>query len=106
MRRGFCKSWWNARWRDLILAYTSWLSGGNSFIELPVGSGQSIKLFCRPIIFESPVSLVGLPTTCEIETDVDTELDENIDDIDWVIDDDIDEDDLESEVEILEGNEA
>lgn len=104
MRRGFCKSWWNARWRDLILAYTSWLSGGNSFIELPVGSDQSIKLCCRPITFESPVSLVGLTTASEIEADVEAETDENVDDIYWVMDDDIDEDDLdESEVEILEG---
>lgn len=106
MRRGFCRSWWNARWRDLMLAYTSWASGERSCIEIPVGSEQIIGLSYWPMIFESPVSLAGADTTCNAEVEADTELDEIVEDSDWALDDDIEEDELDDEViDFTEGRE-
>jgi hypothetical protein len=106
LRRGFCKSWWNARWRDLMLAYTSWVSGGRSFIEIPVGSEQNIELSYRPVIFESPVSLAGADTVCELEGEADIEIDEFVEDSDWAFDDDIEEEELDDEVmDLVEGRE-
>ena len=26
LRRGFCKTWWNDRWRDLIAAFAAWMA--------------------------------------------------------------------------------
>ena len=28
LRRGFCKNWWNDRWRDLIVAFAAWFAQG------------------------------------------------------------------------------
>jgi len=38
LRRGFCRNWWNARWRDLLSATLSHLSQGKDSIILPVAS--------------------------------------------------------------------
>jgi hypothetical protein len=57
LRRGFCKSWWNDQWRDLLLAYTAWLGGGGPAIELWAGDGATIRLSGAPEIFVSPVSI-------------------------------------------------
>jgi hypothetical protein len=106
LRRGFCKSWWNARWRDLMLAYTSWVSGGSSFIELPVGSEQNIELSYRPVIFESPVSLAGAESVCDLEGEADIDLDEFVEDSDLAFDEEIEDEELDDEVmDLLEERE-
>jgi len=83
LRRGFCKSWWNARWRDMLLAYLYQLSGGEDSIVLPVGSDSSITLSARPIMLQSPVSIL-------LETE---SQDVAIDDIDIEVVDVVDEED-------------
>jgi hypothetical protein len=106
LRRGFCKSWWNARWRDLMLAYMSWVSGGSSCIEMLVGSEQIIGLSYRPVIFESPVSLTGADTVCDLKEEAEIELDDFIEDSDWAFDDDIEGEELDDEVmDLVEGRE-
>lgn len=57
LRRGFCKSWWNDRWRDLMAAYACWLAAGASQIELPVSDTLSIRLSSRLMELTSPVRL-------------------------------------------------
>jgi hypothetical protein len=53
LRRGFCKSWWNDRWRDLLVAYLSFLSDENAEFALDAGgvdimvSGSSLSLNAR-----------------------------------------------------------
>lgn len=72
LRRGFCRSWWNDRWRDLTIAYLSYVSGGEETIELPVGSG-------RPIVIRGALWRVRSPVTAgEIDLTVD-ETDEALD---------------------------
>lgn len=44
LRRGFCRSWWNARWRDLLTAMLQFLSEGARSIILPVATGDAIEV--------------------------------------------------------------
>ncbi len=83
LRRGFCKNWWNDRWRDLLLLYMFMLSEGNDTIDLPVGANQFLKLVSRPDLFESEVSL--------IDTSVPVTLIEAVDDIDFDVKIEVDE---------------
>lgn len=53
LRRTFCKSWWNDRWRDLFLGFTAFLSDQAS-IRLPVGPTGAIVLDA-PLRMVSPV---------------------------------------------------
>jgi hypothetical protein len=55
MRRSFAKGWRNARWRDMLLAFLFWLSGGESLIRLPLASEGDIKVELPPLMFVSPV---------------------------------------------------
>jgi hypothetical protein len=57
-RRRQCKSWWNAEWRDRILASMTWLTGEGEGIELPLGSDVSVSISNRPLVFTSPVSYI------------------------------------------------
>jgi hypothetical protein len=57
LRRRFCRSWWNDRWRDLLLAFVSWLSGKDDFIALPCGGASSIALGRSLLKLSSPVSI-------------------------------------------------
>lgn len=55
LRRGFCKSWWNDRWRDLIAAFLSWLSDDNG--ELKLGSGaDEISYSAAMLSLDCPVA--------------------------------------------------
>jgi len=57
LRRGFCKSWWNDRWRDLNVGFLSWLSSGHDW-EIPLSSGDlHVRLAGTFSLFECPVSL-------------------------------------------------
>jgi len=55
-RRSHCKNWWNPEWRDRLLAAMSWLSEGEKWLTLPLGSDTSIKVRKWPVEFDSPVS--------------------------------------------------
>ncbi len=57
LRRSFCRSWWNERWRGLLLAYLTHLSNGKGGILLSVAPHNSIDLNSVPFSFCSPVSL-------------------------------------------------
>ena len=57
LRRSFCKSWWNARWRDMLLAYLSIISNDADEIVLTVASDNMIIISARPITLQTPVSV-------------------------------------------------
>ena len=49
------KSWWNDRWRDMLMAGMGWLADGEATLEL--GSGdEALGLSSFPLTFEIPVS--------------------------------------------------
>lgn len=65
LRRSFCKSWWNDRWRGFLRAFLSFASQGANEILLPVGGGRSIKIGAFPITFQSPKGLSDLQELVE-----------------------------------------
>ena len=55
-RRSECKNWWNAEWRDRILASMTWLVNDSGKIIVPLGSGFSLSIAPQPLSVTSPVS--------------------------------------------------
>jgi hypothetical protein len=83
LRRGFCRNWWNPRWRDLLLAYTTMITDESGSITVAVGSEQALVVDPRPTLFSMPVSPLGLlePITADDETD--SQLEAWAADLDW-----------------------
>lgn len=84
LRRSFCKSWWNDRWRDLLLAFTAWLSEGKETINFAVGVNNIIQIEGLPIKLNCPFS-VEEDASEEVSEDVieaydfeDEEIDEEL----------------------------
>lgn len=67
LRRGFCKSWWNDRWRGFLRAYLAHLAGGKDIILLPVGSERFICIDALPMRFTSPIGLSDIAPIAEDE---------------------------------------
>jgi|GEM_PF-83201 len=42
LRRGFCRNWWNDRWRDLLTASLQQLSGGQRSLHIPMAADESL----------------------------------------------------------------
>lgn len=57
LRRSFAKTWRNARWRDMLLAFLHWLAGGRDSLAVPVSSEEAIVLGLPPISWQVPISL-------------------------------------------------
>lgn len=93
-RRRQCRSWWNAEWRDRILASMTWLAGDGETIELKLGSDVSVNLSKTPLVFTSPVSYIE-PEKKQTVAVVDEDFDE----------DDFDEEEIEEEEGGVIGNE-
>lgn len=58
LRRSFCRNWWNDRWRDLLLAFGVWFSGGDETFSLATGGARPLLVSSTPIFMTSPVSLI------------------------------------------------
>lgn len=76
LRRSFAKSWRNARWRDMLLAFLWWLAEGHSEIELRVSHKQRMVLALPTVTFRCPVSVLHVGEEPPDEDDPDIELDE------------------------------
>lgn len=82
LRRGFCKLWWNDRWRKLLLGYMALLKDDADLVLLEVGSDQLFQIGSIPTCFASPVSL-EVPSNSSEEVDLtDDELDEMVEESD------------------------
>ena len=68
LRRSFTRSWRNAKWRDMLLAFLHWLTGGNTSWIVPVASDASLSLGIPPVTLSTPVSIV-------VDDDEDEEVD-------------------------------
>jgi len=77
LRRSFAKTWRNARWRDMMLAFFWWMSSGKSALALPVANGLAIVLSLPPASFISPVSVF------HNDGELPDEDDPDIDDSEW-----------------------
>jgi len=85
-RRRWFKNWWNAEWRDRLLAAMTYLSGEKDFFEISLGTDVFISISSSPLVFLSPVTYINsrdVIVETEIEDEsllVDDEYDEEIDD--------------------------
>mgnify|MGYP001792083494 CR=1 FL=1 len=80
LRRGFCRSWWNDRWRDLTAAYLIAVSEGREKIQIATSASTLTEFEAQMIILESPVSFNELsgtfsPDEADIEVDISDEDD-------------------------------
>jgi hypothetical protein len=68
-RRSFAKSWRNARWRDMLLAFLYWLAEGNDELVVPASSVDSLILRLPPVTWMAPVSVPPESETEEGDSD-------------------------------------
>ncbi|UUZ71247.1 hypothetical protein LP415_19255 [Polaromonas sp. P1(28)-8] len=76
LRMGFCRAWWNDRWRGFLRAFLALIADGESEIKLPVGSGRFLVLVATPIIFTSSTGLSDMAPS--IDADPIDEPDEDL----------------------------
>ncbi len=80
-RRGQCKHWWNADWRDRIFASMTWLADEEGNIKIQMSKTFSMCVASRPIEFISPVRNAGVdaePADEDIEAGDEMEEEEEI----------------------------
>ncbi len=58
LRRRFCKSWWQDRWRDLSSAYLSELAKGEERITIPVSPNRNIEIEAFPLTYMASVKIL------------------------------------------------
>ena len=83
LRRGFCKNWWNDRWRDLLLLYMHLLTNEQNQLGIPVSESQTLLFEARPMMINSDFSLVGAtpekPSSGRSEAEMDVTVDDDSD---------------------------
>ena len=55
LRRSFCKSWWNSRWRDMLCAFVANLGGEADQVELSLAPNVTVPMATVPMRFCAPV---------------------------------------------------
>ena len=84
LRRSFCKSWWNDRWRDMLRAFAALLSKEGETFILPLGGDAEAIIDATPMIFDDPLSIAdddSVPPAEENQVEDETEAD-TLDDLD------------------------
>jgi len=76
LRRSFAKTWRNARWRDMLLAFLHWLADGSTEWRVPVTSDEALVLTLPPMTWMAPVSMPLDAETPEVDDDDPSDDDE------------------------------
>lgn len=58
-RRRWFRNWWNAEWRDRLLAAIAYLSDEKDSFLIPLGADVSISVSSAPLVFLSPVKYIN-----------------------------------------------
>jgi hypothetical protein len=79
LRRSLAKGWRNARWRDMLLAFLWWLSGGKHQLLIPVSQTRYLQLGLPPLNFTSPISVAhaGVAPPDEDDPDIDEDFEDD-----------------------------
>lgn len=85
LRRRFCKSWWNDRWRDLLIGFVAWLNSSNG---LTLDASLQVELDQQLLSFVSPVSLESDQDIIDGHTETD---DDELSDDDFDVSDEMDD---------------
>lgn len=97
LRRRFCRSWWNDRWRDLLVAFVAWLNSGPQGCSL--GTAAEVHFDNKLLTLLSPLSVEDTEAKLGGAAAEDNEEELSLDD-------DYDEFDESSELEIVDPAEA
>jgi hypothetical protein len=76
LRRSFCKSWRNDKWRDLLLAFWFWLAEGAAFIDVPMGESAMLRLTLPPMIFDAAFGIDAPDDSAEALDDEESDASE------------------------------
>lgn len=76
LRRSFAKTWRNARWRDMLLAFLHWLAEGGAKWRVPVTSDEALVLTLPPVTWMAPVGMPLDAETPEVDDDDPSDDDE------------------------------
>jgi hypothetical protein len=76
LRRSFCKSWRNDKWRDLLLTFWFWLADGAAFVDVPMGEGAAMRLTLPPLTFEASFGIDAPDDAATIPDDEEAEVPE------------------------------
>jgi len=83
LRRSFCRSWWQDRWRDLGIAYLSFLLEGSEDLLLPLSPERSLVVDASFESFVSPVAVImDAVVASEEDSDPINDLNDDEDDSD------------------------
>jgi hypothetical protein len=69
LRRSFCKSWRNDKWRDLLLTFWFWIADGEIFVDVPMGEGAAMRLALPPLTFDAPFGIDTPDVTAPLPDD-------------------------------------
>ncbi len=97
LRRSFCRNWWNDRWRDLMLAYVTWLSNGTDTISLWASDVAEISVSAHPLSFEAPVSCIDPSAKSRLASDDSQDAPDDLESVpdEWNDDDQQDNDEAD-----------
>ncbi len=56
-RKAICRSWWNDKWLNRLLAICEYLSNGDGSIEIGIPGDEQVVLAARPTQLELPVGI-------------------------------------------------
>jgi hypothetical protein len=79
LRRRFCKSWWNDRWRDMLIAFVTWLgpsAGLNLGGDTVLGLDDQLFSLWSPLSLEDDAN-VSVESTDEIAEDDELSTDDD-----------------------------
>jgi hypothetical protein len=78
LRRSFCRSWWNDRWRDLMQGFVCAIADGDQ-MRIDIGGAEPMTVASRFLDFRSPVSpsAEGVATSTELSEEVADQWDED-----------------------------
>jgi hypothetical protein len=98
LRRGFCKNWWNDRWRDLTRAFLAMLSdfARSNEIVLTESGDVALRLRANMMQFSCPVT--------PMEKGRSDAHDELLADMEWEDLDVVEDDELERDLDTSEGD--
>lgn len=57
LRRSFAKTWRNARWRDMLLAFLYWVTDGGEQWRVPVAGAAALVLRLPPVSWMAPIRM-------------------------------------------------
>jgi hypothetical protein len=57
-RKALARSWWNLEWLNRVLGFAHWIASGNEEHTLLTTESGRLAISCRPLEFESPISVV------------------------------------------------